>query len=170
MSRELQYGLWCGGALWVWLTAGYVLKWQHSEVWVYASMVSALILSFFIYLVIRHKRDRDQAGSIRFREAFLSGMMVSFIAGLMVGIYLMVYSSYINPAEVETVVAETRRWYESRQLPPERVEQAVKGVRASYTKFGRLTYGIGNAMILGVVVSMICAALMRRSPSSQPSS
>ncbi|MCS6916403.1 MAG: DUF4199 domain-containing protein [Chitinophagales bacterium] len=162
MSRELRYGLWGGLALWIWMTLGYVVGWHRGPANLYAALASALLLSLFIYLAIRHKRDHDQGGCIRFREAFLAGMMVSFVSGLMVGVYLMVYSSYINPGEVEAVVAETRRWYEARQLPAERVEEAVKGVRASYTKFGRLTYGIGNAMLLGAVVSLICAALMRR--------
>lgn len=170
MNRAVRFGLWSGLSLWVWMTIIYGLQWQHTTAGFYAGMVSALLLGLFIYLAVRYRRDQEQGGQISFREAFLEGMTVSFVTGLMAGIYLLVYSTYINPQEVEMVVEQTRQMYEARNVPPERIEQAVRGVRASYSKFGRLTYGIGQSMLTGALISLICAAIMRRNTpnESQP--
>src|SRR5258706_2146654 len=96
MSRELRYGLIAGFITAIWMSLGYTLGWETSEMGKYAPYLSLIILAAAIYITILFKRERDMDGAITFKEAFMAGLSVSFVVGVMVGIFLLIYSPYIN--------------------------------------------------------------------------
>ena len=162
MSRELRYGLIAGFITLIWMAIGYWLKWNETETGKYAPLLSLIILVVAIYVTILFKREKDKGGVISFKEAFIAGLSVSFMVGILVGLFLMAYTSYINPGLVDQIIEDTKNYYQQQNASPEEIDKAVKAVRASYSPFGQMTYGIGTTMLIGALVSLICAAIMRR--------
>ena len=162
MSRELTYGMIAGFSTLGWMTLGYVLHWEQSEMGRYAPFLSLFILMLAIYLTILVKRDTDQAGIITFKEAFTAGMVVSFIVGIMVGSYLMVYVKYVNPGYVEQVISSATEYYKAEKASQEQIDKGIEGIRAMYAPFGQFTYGIGTTMMTGLLISLVVSAIMQR--------
>ena len=163
MSRELRYGLIGGFLTVIWMSLGYYLGWEKSEMGKYAPYLSLIILAITIYITVLFKRDRDLGGAINFKEAFMAGLSVSFVMGAMVGLFLLIYSQYINPDLVNQMITETKDYYKTQQnVSQEQIDNAVEGVKAMYSPFGQLTYGIGTTMLTGALITLICAAIMRR--------
>lgn len=163
MSRELRYGLIAGFITITWMSLGYYLGWDKSEIGKYAPYVSLLILAIGIYFTILFKRDKDLGGAITFKEAFMAGSAASFVIGAMVGLFLLIYSQYINPDLVNQMAKETGDYYKTQpNVTQEQIDKAVDGVKAMYSPFGQLTYGIGTTMLTGVLITLICAAVMRK--------
>jgi len=163
MSRELRYGLIGGFITLVWMSVGYFLGWDKSEMGKYAPYLSLIILAVTIYITILFKRDKDLGGAINFKEAFTAGMAVSFVMGAMVGLFLLIYSQYINPDLVNQMISDTKDYYKTQpSVSQEQIDKAVEGVKAMYSPFGQLTYGIGTTMLVGVLITLICAAIMRK--------
>ena len=162
MSRELKYGVIAGGATVIWMTLGYLLGWEQSTMGKYAPYLSLMILALAIYITILFKRDRDKNGLLSFKEAFIAGMAVSFVVGLMVGGYLMLYVQAIHPGYADEMVKSAKEYYESQKFSQEQIDKGIESTKAMYSPFGQFTYGIGTTMLVGVFISVIVGALMQR--------
>jgi hypothetical protein len=167
MSRELRYGLYGGLLTVLWMSLGYYLGWEKSEMGAYAPFVSLIVLTVTIYITVLFKREKDLSGAITFKEAFVAGVSASFVIGLMVGSFLLLYSQYINPGLVNEMMKEAEDYYKGRpDVTQEQIDQAKDSVKAMYSPFGQLTYGIGTTMLVGALISLVCAAIMKKSGNS----
>ena len=167
MSRELRYGLIAGFITVIWMSLGYYFGWEKSDMGKYAPFVSLIILAVAVYLTVLFKRDKDSDGAIGFKEGFVAGISVSFVVGMMVGLYLLIYSQYINPNLVNEMMKEAEDFYKSQpDVSQEQIDRAKDSVKAMYSPFGQLTYGIGTTMLVGALISLVCAAIMRKSVSN----
>jgi len=167
LSRELRYGFIAGFITLLWMACGYVLRWQEQEIGRYAPFLSLIILIAATYITILHKRDKDGGGGITFKDAFIAGISVSFVVGLLVGIFLMIYTQYVNPNYVNEVVKQTEEYLKTQKATQEQIDKAIEGTRATYSAFGQLTYGIGTTMLTGVLITLVCAAVMRREKKAE---
>lgn len=144
------------------MTLGYVLHWDQSQAGRYAPYLSLFILVVAIYLTILFKRDRDKGGVISFKEAVTTGMVVSFIVGLMVGSYLLVYVKYVNPAYLNDMITSATEYYKTEKASQEQIDKGIEGVKAMYSPFGQFTYGIGTTMMTGLLIALVMGAIMQR--------
>lgn len=129
----------------------------------YAPFVSLIILAVAVYLTVLFKRDKDLGGAIGFKEAFVAGISASFVVGMMVGVYLLIYSQYINPNLVNEMMKEAEDFYKSQpDVSQEQIDRAKDSVKAMYSPFGQLTYGIGTTMLTGALITLVCAFIMQR--------
>lgn len=162
MSRELQYGMIAGFLTLGWMSLGYFLHWESTVMGQYAPYLSLFILAVAIYAAILYKRDRDKGGIITFREAATTGMVVSFIIGLMVGSYLLVYVKYVNTDYVNQMIASATEYYKNGKASQEQVDKGIAGVRAMYSPFGQFTYGVGTTMMTGLLIALLMSLIMQR--------
>jgi hypothetical protein len=162
MNRELQNGM-IGGLLTVgWMAAGYAFHWERSPIGMYAPYLSLLILLVTIYLSVLFKRERDNEGIITLKEAFIAGMTVSFVIGVMVGAFLLVYVQFINPGFAGEMIRNAEVYYKSEHASQEQIDKGVEGMRAMYSPFGQFTYGIGTTMLTGLLISAVIGLVMQR--------
>ncbi len=162
MSRELRYGIIAGIITMLWMGLGYALGWNESEIGKYAPFMSLIILALCIYITILFKRDRDGGGFISFKDAFVAGLSASFVIGAMVGALLMVYTQYINPNSVSEIIKNTTEYLQKQKATKEEIDKSVESIKAAYSAFGQVTYGIGTTMLTGALITLICAAIMKR--------
>jgi len=163
MSREFRYGLIAGFITLLWMAFGYWMGWDKTEMGTYAPFLSMFILIVAIYISILFKRDKDLGGAITFGNAFITGVSVSFVIGLMVGAFLVIYVEYINPDIVNEVAKQAEDYYKTQKgVTQDEINNAVNGAKALYSPFGQFTYGIGTTMLTGGLISLLCAAVMKR--------
>ena len=129
----------------------------------YAPYLSLFVLAVAIYLAILLKRDRDKGGVITFREAVTAGMVVSFVVGLMVGAYLMVYVKYVNTDYVSEMITAATEYYKTEKASQEQIDKGIAGVKAMYSPFGQFTYGVGTTMMTGLLIALLMSLIMQRS-------
>ena len=75
------------------LTLGGELDYSTQEIIGYASMVVSL---GFVYLGIKHFRDKENDGVVRFGQALLIGVLISLFASLAFGILDFIYIKFFN--------------------------------------------------------------------------
>ncbi len=138
------------------------MHWDDAEIGKYTPYLSLLILLVAIYISILFKRDRDQAGILSFKEAFITGLSVSFIVGIMVGSLLMVYVKYVNPEYIEKMIVTISDYYKKQNATQQQLDKGIEGVRAMYSPFGQFTYGIGTTMLIGLLISALAGWIMQR--------
>ncbi|HZX74412.1 MAG TPA: DUF4199 domain-containing protein, partial [Cyclobacteriaceae bacterium] len=128
----------------------------------YAPYLSLIILFVTIYITILYKRDRDQNGVITFKQGLMVGLGVSFMVGLLVGAFLMIYVKYINPDYVNIMIKDASDFYKTQNATQEQLDKGIESVKAMYSPFGQFTYGIGTTMITGLLISAVIGAIMQR--------
>jgi len=163
MSRELKYGILTGFVILIWMVLIYAFHWQQEILNNYADYVTFLILAIGIYLLVLHKREKDNSGVLTFKQAFQEGMSVSFVVALLIGAFLMLYVELINPNYVNEVTKQAADYYKSQSLTQQQIDNNVQGIKAWYSPFGQFTYGIGTTMLAGLLISLVVAAVMKRS-------
>ncbi|MBA2422475.1 MAG: DUF4199 domain-containing protein [Chitinophagales bacterium] len=162
MSRELHFGIVAGLLIVGWMILGYIFHWNEGGIEKFTPYLSLLILLAAIYFSILYKRDRDQAGVISFKEAFITGLSVSFVVGLMVGSLLMIYVKYINPAYVGEMIDEISKYYKKQDATQQQLDKGIASIKAMYSPFGQFTYGIGTTMLTGLLISALAGWIMHR--------
>lgn len=146
-----------------WMSLGYYMQWESVNMGKYAPYLSLFVLAVAIYLAILLKRDRDKGGVITFREAVTAGMVVSFVVGLMVGSYLIVYVKYVNTDYVSEMITAATEYYKTEKASQEQMDKGIAGVKAMYSPFGQFTYGVGTTMMTGLLIALLMSLIMQRS-------
>jgi Protein of unknown function (DUF4199) len=162
MSRELKYGAITGVVILIWMILIYAFHWQQDILNNYADYVTFLILAIGIYILVFHKREKENGGVISFKQAFQGGMSVSFVAALLIGAFLMLYVESINPNYVNDAIKQATDYYKSQSLTQQQIDNNLQGIKAWYSPFGQFTYGIGTTMLAGLLISLVVAAVMKR--------
>jgi len=94
----LKYGFYSAISLAVLFVIGFAIDTKSgyvaSEIFGYASMIISLL---FVFVGIKHFRDKVNNGLVTFGKALLMGLFISLIAALAFGIIDLIYITYINP-------------------------------------------------------------------------
>jgi len=96
----LRYGIYSSLTLAVLFTIGMMLNDRFgstpSEVFGYTSMIISLL---FVFVGIKHFRDKENNGLVSFGKALLIGVLISLMAALTFGIIDLIYITYINKCD-----------------------------------------------------------------------
>jgi uncharacterized protein YneF (UPF0154 family) len=122
-----------------------------------------LYVGIMVAAVKKH-RDAELGGYIPFGRAFMVGLVVAVIAGILGGIFNFIYMSYIEPDFMETMIAETQAMYERMGMSETQIEKAMEQVKSSFEPSKMLIQGFVWSAILGGIVSLIVAAIMKKNP------
>jgi len=105
-----------------------------------ASILLIILIVCALYWGIKEIRDKCYEGSIKFAKAFLDGSVISFVAFLVVFLYLIIHYSYIDVEGLQRINEK------NETLPP-----LTNVIAASFIfSFSVLLYGI----FLNLFVSM----------------
>lgn len=166
----LKYGLWAGGLVSVIMMTSMILCYKQPEMWMgNAAMIvgfGSMLLAFsFIYVAIKHYRDKLNDGYISFGKAFKIGFLVTLIASTMyVATWALVYNFYM-PDFMEVYVAHTQQQAEASGTLAE--AQAKAAEMEQYKQwyknpllFALITYS--EIMPVGLLVTLISSLILMR--------
>jgi hypothetical protein len=121
------------------------------------NILSTVAWLFFIVWGVKTYKE-SKGGFLMFGEGFGIGLIVSVVGNLLSGLFLVVYSRYLNPAIWERQLERMRETWEKQGLNEEAINQAEKWV----TPEAMLMMGVLGALILGSIFSVIIAAIMQK--------
>ena len=131
-----------------------------------AMLTGLLVFVFYIaimVLAVRKHRDQDLGGYIPFGRAFIVSFLTSLIVGVIASAFNLLYMNVIDPTMGATIVEDAREMYENVGMSEEQIEAALKQVSRSFTTMGQIM-GLGFGTIMGAVLSLIIAAILRKDP------
>ncbi len=114
-----------------------------------------------IVLAIRSAK-REETGEFTFGDGFKVGAATTVVYALFSGIFAYLYYSMINPEALETAREAVRKQFVEQGLTGRELEQSVAMSQGMMTPTGTTILGVVTAIIVGLIISLIAAAFMRR--------
>lgn len=137
---------------------------QNGVVYGYVTMILALTA---VFIGIKHYRDRELGGTIKFGRALLVGLGISAVASLLYAIaweISLAFSGFDFPAAYTKMTIEAAR---AKGASPEELDQvaqqAASFVRMYRNPLFRLPITFVEMFPVGVLISLVSAAVLRNS-------
>jgi len=129
-------------------------------------LISLVLFVGVIVIAVRNFRDSENNGFISFKNAFLIGLGVVVIIGILNGLFTYLYATVIEPDYLETVLGETERMYERFNMSEDQIEELMAQMRDTMTPGRLLIQSLIGSVIMGAIVSAIVGAIMKRNPEN----
>lgn len=133
------------------------------EILGYASILLAMLVVFF---GIKSYRDRQLGGRLPFSKGFLMGVGISAVASAVLGLYVFIHIAWIDPQFEENYAVWEKQSIEASSATPE--EKAVQIAKVDEMlemtngPFMQSLFMYGTVFVIGIVVSLISAAILKR--------
>jgi len=155
----LKWGLITGLALVVYSTLLYALGQVTNGA---LTTLIYVILAVGLVLGMREYRTLN-AGYLTFGEGVSLGALLSAVAGMLSSAYSVLYTTFIDPSMQERVMEQTREQLEEQgKLTDEQIDQALELTQSFQSPGLQFVIGILGTILIGVLFSLIIAAVMRR--------
>lgn len=129
-------------------------------------LVGLLFPIIGIVLAIRSAKNADP-GPFSFGDGFKQGALVSLVAAVLAAVFTYLYVTAVNPDYLDAVRAATEAQLRERGLTGPEFEQAQSLQAGMSTPGAVSSIGFMTQLILGLIVSAVAAAILRR--KEQPS-
>lgn len=166
LNFNIKYGLFAGTIL---IIVKYIILVSFNEVSQTAVIIDYLgviALALACYLAVQEKRKNYNKGSITFGEAFMIGMYVSLIAAIMVGLFLYINASVIDPERVTRVIKKTEEEMRGLNYSEEEIKKALDNARVYYKPMSQLMMGT-TVIIYGLFISLLVAAFTKKNINTE---
>jgi hypothetical protein len=135
----------------------------------YTMMVASFLL---IYFGIRSYRDNTLAGQISFARAFACGLLITLVTTVFyVATWEIIYFNFI-PHFMESYWAAQVHKVQSSGLDPATIATKVAVIQRSQqlyqNPFVNMAYTFIEPLPVGLIITLISAAMLRRKASVQP--
>lgn len=130
------------------------------------SMVMGLlqfaIMIAIVVLAIRHHRDAKQGGFISIGQSILVGTGALVVAGILNGIFSVLYVTVIDPNFADEVINYTADMMSQWNLPEEEIDKAIAQTELQFTPSKMFLNSILYAAVGGLIVSAISGLIMKK--------
>ncbi|MGB0495469.1 MAG: DUF4199 domain-containing protein [Kangiellaceae bacterium] len=139
------------------------------EVIGYATMIFSLMM---IFLAVSNYQNQNPNEHIGFTKIFIIGSGISFIAGLMFGIYNVIYVLYIDPDFMNNYYEYTIDNIKNSDISAEAINQKIKAMESEKEMFMKPSVNFFlmfiTVFVIGLVVSAI-SGLFQKDKNTQES-
>lgn len=164
----IRYGLISGITIVVFMILGVIVGGDNFDTWELFGFAGMILSIIGVFVGIKSYRDNQPGGVLSFKHAFLVGLGIVAMASLLVGIYTALHVGVFDPdysdkyyafelAKVQesgATKAEIKDFEQSMGLMKEYGDNAfIQGIVMFVMTF-----------IMGMVVALIAAAIMKKSP------
>ncbi len=117
-----------------------------------------------IVLGTRQVRAATGKRGFTYGEAFKAGFMIALCGALCGIVSNFIFFKFVNPNYNENMIAWTKSMMEGMNAPEARIEKAEEDMRAKGGLDRQLINGVVGGIVLGTIISLITAAIMKRPP------
>lgn len=159
----LKWGVITGLALVVYSTLLYTLGQMTN-----GALTIVIYVIIVIGLVLGMREYRTLNGDyLTFGEGVGLGALLSAVAGIISSAYTVLYSTVIDPGMQERMMEQMREQLENQgKLSDEQIDQALEISQTFQSPGLQFIVGIFGTILIGVVFSLIIAAILRRSKAN----
>lgn len=166
---ELKYGIFSSFILFVWMIIQYTLLVPNfHELGYYVSIVSLIIASAGIYSGIKERRNKTNFGYITYKDAFRTGIVITFIMTIMIVVFTYVYYEYLNPNFVNFLAAETEKKLIQRNSGREEINAAVTIIKYQFSFNVQIIQQLLLMLLGGTIISAVAAYVLKRERRIKP--
>lgn len=137
--------------------------WTFGEILGYSSMIIALSTIFF---GIKTYRDKVLGGKISFGKAFGLGLGISTVASVIFGIYIYILYTIISPGLSGKLIEIYREKIRTSGQTQEIIAQQLAQFEAEAQMWNNPVLQsfvmLVTVFMLGILISLVCAAILRR--------
>jgi hypothetical protein len=120
-----------------------------------ASIIMAVV-------AIKHQRDQLDGGYIKFGKALQVGLFVVFAGSFISSLWNYLLVTVIDPGYIDQMKENFANSSFGSSVPPEAMEEALKGFDKMGDLTQTLTSGLGGGLFWGLVVGLIAAAALKK--------
>lgn len=130
-----------------------------------AGYLAIFISMIFVFLGIRHFRDRVNAGQLSFTGGLKVGLLIALIPSVFFGLFDLLYTAVLNPGwQDEYYTYHLRQLKES--TPPDTLEAAISKLQSQRELYARpyiaFLLMFLTVFVIGAIVTIISALALRR--------
>jgi hypothetical protein len=120
-------------------------------------------------MAVRKHRDEELGGFVSFGRAFTTSFLVNLVVTVISAIWVFAFFSYIAPEMLDAILEQSRtQMIEERGMSEEQVEESM-GMMGWMFSPGFFAISAGFMMLLmGVIISLIIAAVMKKEAPQAP--
>ncbi|MBS1517782.1 MAG: DUF4199 domain-containing protein [Bacteroidetes bacterium] len=160
---EFKFGLFTSFILFVWMILVYTMIVPNfHEAGNFIMFVSVIIPVIGIFFGIRERRDKSNFGQITFKEAFKTGIVITFIVAVMIVIFTYVYYEFINPDYVNFLSAKSEQSMIEKNIPREQINAALTVLKYQFSLNVQIIQQLLFVLIGGTLISFILAFLLKK--------
>ncbi len=126
-----------------------------------SSVVSIAIFVWALFTAIRKQRE-DLGGTISFGGAFKVAFVASVIIALIGAAYMLLYANFINPDFIDEAKQAAMEQMAAQGQSDEQIEQTMEIAGKMMTAPMMLVWSFVVNLIMGVIISLIGAAILKK--------
>lgn len=166
---EIKYGLFVSFLLFIWMIIVYTLLIpNYHQIGPYIGIAAALIPAAGIYPGIKERRDKVNFGYITYKDAFKTGLVITFFIAVMTVIFTYAYYTYINPGFIDYLSAETEKRLIEQGAGRDEINAAVTIVKYQFSLNIQLIQQLLFILIGGLILTTIASFILKRTRRSRP--
>jgi hypothetical protein len=173
-QTALRYGLIGGLALVVWgliaQMAGLAdpcAAMEEGSNSVVASFLSLLVflgVSTLVGVLAIRQHSGELGNYIPFGRAFVVALIALVVAGVVSGLFNVVYTNFIDPEFSERVFGCLEAQYEAQGLDQNQIDSAMNILKIMYNPILHIVTSIFISAFFGSILGLILAAIMKKNP------
>ena len=119
-----------------------------------------------VFLILAQKEHKSGLGGyIKFGDAFVTGLLYGIFAGILTAIFVYIYLSFLSPEIFAQAIEQQRQaLVSSGKLSSDQIDHAMDIAK----KYGPIMGAVVTVFmyaIIGVIVGLIGAAILKKEPS-----
>jgi hypothetical protein len=166
-KNSINYGLITGAASIGFSIVLYVADIEPTSPIAYIGFI--ILLGGMIWGTLQYKNN-VQNGFMSYGQAFVSGMLIAVIAGLVSAIYTYLFYAFFDPAAhtkmVETAMEQSRAKLAEKGMSDEQMESAISISKMFMSPIVMSIFAFIGSAFVGTILSLITAIFIKKEDSS----
>ncbi|MBX0334438.1 DUF4199 domain-containing protein [Pontibacter sp. HSC-14F20] len=156
-SVALKYGL-IGALASIVFTAVLLITGVNVSGWI--GSLGYLILIAFMVIAMKEYKNQNY-GFMSYGQGLGIGTMVSLAFGVLGGVFMFIYTSFVDPDYTSSMMDKQRIELEERGMSDEQIEQAIAVGESVSSPVMMIVWSIVGYLVIGFLISLIVAAVMK---------
>ncbi|MFT2009480.1 DUF4199 domain-containing protein [Pontibacter sp. 13R65] len=157
-SVALKYGI-AGGLIAIFYSAMLMIFNQSTNKWL-AFLSYFILVGAMIYAMQQYKKGNDSFMS--YGQGLGIGTLVATIIGLMSGLFMVVYTTFIDTAHFANIMDQQRMELEDRGMSDEQIDAALAIGESMSGPFMMIFMSLAGFALIGFFLSLIISAIMKK--------
>jgi hypothetical protein len=125
----------------------------------YVLLIAGIIIGSIAY------RDKVLGGFISYKDAFVTGLLITIFAGILSSFFSFILIRYIDPSVVEQSIAKAEEKMINRGMSEDQVELAMEKTKEFMGSPLMVLVGLLSFAFIGTIISLITAAIVKKEKS-----
>jgi len=125
----------------------------------YVLLIAGIIIGSMAY------RDKVLGGFISYKDAFVTGLLITIFAGILSSFFSFILIRYIDPSVVEQSMAKAEEKLIARGMSEDDIEMAMEKSREFMGSPLMVLVGLLSFAFIGTIISLITAAIVKKEAS-----